>query len=141
MAISKKVFVRGDVFYAFVDRAHAQHPQAAAFFRYFAQEKYHVYSSYLDIEEAYRAIYIKISPSLARDFLKGMMLSSINILYPNESDTKSALKTLASNTTSSDLTFRESQDAVLANRNNIPQICTFEYLHPLFGLQPFYLPI
>lgn len=141
MTTSKKVFVTGSVFYSFVDRAHPKHSQAAAFFRYFAQEKYHIYTSYLDIEEAYRAIYIKISPSLGRDFLKGVMLSSINILYPNESDAKSALKTLASNTTSSDLTFRDAQDAVLANRSNIGQICTFDYMHPLFGLTAFYLPI
>lgn len=141
MATSKKVFVTGSVLYSFVDRAHNQHPQAAAFFRYFAQEKYQVYTSYLDLEEAYRAIYIKISPSLARDFFKGIMLSSLNILYPNESDTKSALKTLASNNTSSDLTFRDCQDAVLANRNNIAQICTFDFLHQLFGLSAFYLPI
>jgi predicted nucleic acid-binding protein len=141
MALSKKVFVTGSVLYAFVDRANARHPQATAYFRFFAQEKYHVYTSYLDIEEAYRAIYIKISPSLARDFLKGVMLSSLNILYPSESDTKSALKTLTSNTTSSDLTFRDAQDAVLASRNNILQICTFDYLHSLFGLTSFYLPI
>lgn len=141
MATSKKVFVTGSVLYSFIDRAHPKHSQAAAFFRYFAQEKYQVYTSYLDLEEAYRAVYIKISPSLARDFLKGAMLSSINILYPSESDTKSALKTLASNNTSSDLTFRDAQDAVLANRSAISQICTFDYLHALFGLAPFYLPI
>ena len=137
---SKKVFVSSSVLYAFVDRAHPQHPQAAAFFRYFAQEKYHVYTSFLEIEESYKQIYSKISPSLAKDFLRGILLSSINILYPSESDTKSALKTLI-NYRNTELDFKESQMAVLANRNAIPQICTFDYLHPLFGLGSFYLPI
>ena len=141
MAItSKKVFISWDVMYAFVDRANKQYPQAAAFFRYFAQEKYQVYTSYLNAIDTYRLIYEKISPSLARDFLRGLTLSSINILYPAENDTKVALKTLI-NYRNTELTFAQSQMAVLANRHSIPQVCTFEYLHPLFGLTAFYLPI
>ena len=138
--LSKKVFVTSSVMYAFVNRAASQHSQAAAYFRYFAQEKYQIFTSYLDIEYAYRQIYIKISPSLARDFLRGLILSSIYILYPTESDTKSALKALV-NYRNTELDFKASQMAVLANRNNIPNICSFDYLHPLFGLTTFYLPI
>lgn len=137
---SKKIFVSNDVLYAFVDRAHTKHPQAAAYFRYFAQEKYQVFTSYLHVLNTYREIYTKISPSLARDFLRALSLSSINILYPMESDMKAALKTLI-NYQSSELSFDQSQLAVLANRNTIPQVCTFEYVHPLFGLSAFYLPI
>lgn len=137
---SKKIFVSNDVLYAFVDRAHAKYPQAAAYFRYFAQEKYQVFTSYLHVLNTYREIYTKISPSLARDFLRALSLSSINILYPMESDMKAALKTLI-NYQSSELSFDQSQLAVLANRNAIPQVCTFEYVHPLFGLSAFYLPI
>ncbi len=137
---SKKIFVSSDILYAFVDRAHTQYPQAAAYFRYFAQEKYQVFTSYLHVLNTYREIYAKISPSLARDFLRALSLSSINVLYPLESDMKAALKTLI-NYRSSELTFDQSQMAVLANRNSIPQVCTFEYVHPLFGLSAFYLPI
>lgn len=137
--LSHKVFIESDVFYAFVNRADSKHPQAAAFFRYFAQEKYQVFTSYPAIEETYKEIYEKISPSLAKDFLRGLSLSSLNVLYPNESDLKAALKTLI-NFQNTELTFRDSQSAVLANRNYINQICTFEYLHPLFGITSFNLP-
>ena len=91
---SKKIFVSTDVLYAFVDRAHAKYPQAAAYFRYFAQEKYQVFTSYLHVLNTYKEIYSKISPSLARDFLRAFTLSSVNVLYPTESDMKAALKTL-----------------------------------------------
>lgn len=140
MAIqSKKVFIESDVFYAFVNRADSKFPQAAAFFRYFAQEKYQVFTSYPVIEEVYKEIYEKISPSLAKDFLRGLSLSSINILYPGESELKATLKTLI-NYQSTELTLRDSQTAVLANRNYVSQICTFSYLHPLFGITGFSLP-
>lgn len=141
MAISsKKVYVSSDAFTAFIDRAHPKHSQAAAFFRYFAQERYLVFTSILNLEETYRQIYEKISPSLAKDFLRGLALSNINILFPTESDFKAALKTLI-NFRTTELSFKDAQAAVLADRNGISQIATFSYLHPLFGITAFYLPI
>lgn len=137
---SKKVFVTSNVLFAFVDRANSHHTKAVAYFRYFAQEKYQVFTDYLNTEDSYRQIYTKISPTLARDFLRGVMLSSINITYPTSSDVAAALKTLI-NYRNNELTFKEAHTAVLSNRNSIPNICTFEYLHPLFGITPFYLPI
>ena len=137
---SKKVFVASDILYSFVDRGNVHYPESSAYFRYFAQEKYHVYTGYLNVSQTYEQIYTKISPSLAKDFLRGITLSSINILYPTEQEMKAALKALI-NYRNTDLTFFHSQVAVLCNRNSIPQVCTFEYLHPLFGLTTFYLPI
>jgi len=137
---SKKVFIETSVLYAFINRADSKHPQAAAYFRYFSQENYQVFTSYPVVDEVYEKIYEKISPSLAKDFIRGMSLSSINILYPTESDLKAILKILI-NFQNTDLTLRDSQSAVLANRNSISQICTFAYLHPLFGINTFNLPI
>lgn len=132
--------VSSDVLYAFVDRAHPKFPQATAYFRYFSEQKYQVYTTYSLVMEAYELIFEKISPSLARDFLRGITLSSINIIYPTESDAKIALKTLI-NYNSTELTFVQAQMSVVCNKQNISQVCTFEYLHPLFGLSSFYLPI
>ncbi|MBI2034451.1 MAG: PIN domain-containing protein [Candidatus Levybacteria bacterium] len=137
---SKKVFIESGVFFAFVDRANPRYNEAAAYFRYFAQEQYQVFTSYSVIEETYKQIYENISPSLAKDFLRGIMLSNINILYPTEADTKKALKTLI-NFRGTELTFKSAHSAVLANKNTINQICTFDYLHPLFGITIFYLPV
>lgn len=132
--------VTSEVLYAFVDRAHAKYPQATAYFRYFSEQKYQVYTTYSLVLEAYDLIFDKISPSLARDFLRGITLSSINIIYPTEGDTKTAIKTLV-NYKNSELTFVQAQMSVVCNKHSIPQVCTFEYLHPLFGLTSFYLPI
>jgi len=124
----------------FVNRADPRHREAAAYFRYFASENFQVFTSYTVIEETSTLIYDKISPSLAKDFLRGVSLSNLNILYPNESDLKAALKTLI-NYQNTELTFRDAQTSVLANRNNISQIATYEYLHPLYGLTAFNLPV
>lgn len=137
--ISRKIFIEEDVLYAFLNRGHEKHFQAIAYFRYFAQEKFQVFISYPVVEDVYQNIYQSISPSLAKDFLRGLSLSSINILYPNEPELKAALKALV-NYQNTELTLKESQTAVFANKNNIPQVCTFKYLHPLYGLTAFSLP-
>ncbi len=138
--LSKKVFIAPDGFGAFIDRAHPKHMQATAYFRYFAQEKYQLYTTIVDIDKTYSNIYNTISPSLARDFLRAMSLTTINIIYPETADLKGAIRTLEVSN-SVDLTFQKSLMAVVCNKRNIPQITTFEYLHALFGLQVFYLPM
>lgn len=138
--VSKKVYIASDMFVAFMDRAHPKHVQASAFFRYFAQEHYQLYATVLSVNETYTTVYNTISPSLARDFLRVMALSSINIVYPEPGDLKLAVRTLESSN-SVDLTFTKAMMAVTCNRKSVPQIATFEYLHSLFGLQVFYLPM
>ncbi len=138
--LSKKVFIAPSVFVAFVDRAHPKHDQTEAFFRYFAQEQYNLYTDYLNIQDAHKLIHTQISPALARDFLQTIFFSNINIIYPEESDIKTAFKILV-NYKSIDLTFEQALMSTLANKHNISQICTCDYLHPLFGLSVFYLPI
>lgn len=136
---SKKVYIAPSVFLAFLNRADPKHPQATAYFRYFAQEKYKLYTDFLNVYEVVRQIYFQISPSLSRDFLKTIFFSNINVIYPQESDIKASLKITVNH--SIDLTFEKALMATLANKNNISQICTFEYLQPLFGLIAFYLPM
>lgn len=138
--VSKKVYIASDEFIAFMDRAHPKHVQASAYFRYFAQENYQLYSTILSINETYTSVYNTISPSLARDFLRVLALSSVNIIYPEPADMKTAIRTLESSN-SVDLTFTKAIMATVCNRKSIPQIATFEYLHALFGLQLFYLPM
>jgi predicted nucleic acid-binding protein len=140
MSNSKKVFVAADVIFAFIDRAHPRHDEADAYFRFFAQEEYTIFTDNEAIIYAYMTVYENISPSLAKDFLRTVALSNFNILYPEESDTKAALKALI-NFQSTDLTYPKALMSVLADKRNIQNICTFDYLHPLFGLQLFYLPI
>lgn len=140
MITSKKVFIAEDTFVAFIDRQHPKHVQASAFFRYFAQEKYQLYSNIIAIDHAYNELYRNIAPSVAKDLLRALQISSFNLLYPEEADIQNSIKILI-NTQSGELTFAKALMAVLCNKRSIPQICTFEYLHALYGLQVFYLPI
>lgn len=140
MTTSKKVFIASDVISSFIDRAHTRHEEADAYFRYFTQEEYALFTDINSITQAYMDIYTNISPSLAKDFLRTLALSNFNILYPDESDNKASLKALI-NFQSTDLTYPKALMSVMAERRGIQNICTFEYLHPLFGLHLFYLPI
>lgn len=137
---SKKVLLAADVLVAFVDRSHPKHLHATAFFRYFAQEKFFLYTSPLVIVDCYTLISQRISPILARDFIKAISLSNITMMYPDESDVKLSYKTILS-AENSEVSFHETLLAAMASRRNISYICTFSYLHPLFRLSPFYLPI
>jgi predicted nucleic acid-binding protein len=140
MIQSKKVLIASDVLFSFIDRVSAKHEQAAAYFRYFSQEEYQVYLDITSILTVYNTIHDDISTSLAKDFMRTIGLTDINIIFPDESDLKGAIKVLA-NTQASDLTLQKALISVLADKRKIGQICTFEYLHPLFGISLFYLPI
>lgn len=138
--VSKKVYIAPDGFIAFIDRVNKKHVQASAFFRYFAQEQYQLYTNPVTINEAYMTIYNTISPSLARDFLRALDLSSINLIFPENADIKAAVKIIETGN-SVDLTFGKALMAVMCNKKSIPQIMTYEFLHALYGLQLFYLPV
>ena len=138
--VTKKVYIEASVFTAFIDRAHPKHETASAYIRYFGQEEYALFTDIHAIMSAYKQIYDNISPSLAKDFLRTLFLSNLNIIYPEEQEIKAALKTLITFQIT-DLTFDKALSAVLANKRNINQICTFDYLHSLFGQSLFYLPI
>lgn len=140
MSESKKVYLTHSVFSAFIDRAHPKHDQASAFFRFFGLEGYMLYTDIQSITHAYEEIYYDISPSLARDFFRTLMISDINILYPEENDSKAALKALIAYQ-STEMNFSDALVAVMANKREITHICTFDYLHALFGQTVFFLPI
>jgi len=138
--ISKKVYIAPDGLIAFIDRAHKKHIHASAFFRYFAQQKYQLYTNVVSINDTYMTLYNTISPSLARDFLRTLSFSSINILYPERAEIKTAIKIVETGN-AIDLTFAKALMAVLCNKKSIPQIMTYEFLPALYGLQLFYLPV
>lgn len=139
MTTNKKLFITSSVFMAFIDRTHPKHAQAAACFGYFAAQKYQLYTSYVNIVEAYRVIFDDISPFLARDFLRAITLSSINVLYPTEADMKIAIKALVASQ-SNELNFADAQTEAVAYRNSIMQIFSFDYMPLLFGLTSFVVP-
>jgi predicted nucleic acid-binding protein len=138
--VSKKVFVASDGLVAFIDRGHPKHMQVSACFRYFAQNSYQLFTTVVMLNEVYFELYMSISPSVARDFMRAVELSALNILYPEESDCKKSLRTVITSQ-SVDLTFSKALMAIICNKRSIPQILTFDYMPTLFGLQAFYLPV
>ncbi len=136
----KKVYLAPSALYAFIDRAHDKHQQASAYFRFFSEEEYQLYIDSINLNQAYDIIYKRMSPGLAKDFLRIISLSDINIINPEDNEVKATFKTI-SNYNSLDLTFSEALMDVVASKRNIMTICTFDYLHPLFGLNTFFLPI
>lgn len=137
---NKKLFIASSVFIAYIDRTHQKHAQATAYFEYFATRQYQLYTSFLSVVEAYRTIFNDISPFLARDFLRAITLSSINVLYPSEADIKIAIKALVASQ-SKDLNFLDAQAETMAYRNSVTQIFSFDYVPLLFGITSFVLPI
>lgn len=140
MTNSKKVYITKSAFFAFIDRASTQHEQANAYFRFLAEAKYTLFTDSFALAEVYDEVYKNISPSLGKDFLKTIFLGSVNVIYPEEKDIKAALKTLV-NYQSANLTFNQALEATLANKRGISQVFTFDYLHPLFGQNIFFLPL
>lgn len=140
MSLNKKVILAPDAIYAYIDRGSDKHQEAIAFFRYFSEQNYRVFVDTLSLNEVYNDIYKKMSQDLAKDFIRIVNFSDINIIYPDESEIKASIKTLI-NYRTLDLTFSQAVMAVAANRRSIAQVVTFSYLPPLFGLQTFYLPI
>lgn len=137
---SKRVYISPSVFYAFIDRAHIKHEQASAYFRYFAQNNYALFASIVDITEVYSDLCKRMSPSVGKDFLRSLFLSDINILYPEESEVKLALKTQL-NYGNEQLKYPEALRATVAQKRGIQSVATFEFLHSLFGIENFFLPI
>lgn len=140
MIASKRVYIAESAFFAYIDRANEKHEQASAFFRFFSEEQYMLFTDFFAINHVYQDIYKDISPSLGKDFLRTMFLSDINIIYPEEADIKAAMKVLIAYR-STELTFEDALIAAICNKRTIQQICTFKYLHALFGQQAFYLPM
>lgn len=138
--LSRKVYIASDSFVAFVDRGHEKHVATTAFFRYFGLEEFQVYTSFVSMNNAYMDLYKNVSIGISKDFLRAMYLSSINLIYPEAADVKSAIKIVAQSS-SAEMTFSKALTSVICNRRSIPQICTSEFLPPLFGLQAFYLPV
>ena len=140
MAQTKKVILSPDAIYAYIDRGSNKHQEAVAFFRYFSEQQYRVFIDSLSLNEVYSDIYKKMSQDLAKDFLRIISLSDMNVIYPDEGETKAAIKALI-NYRTLDLTFSQAVLSVVANRRSISQVVTVSYMPPLFGLQTFYLPI
>jgi len=139
MTSSKKVLVTSSVLFAFVDRNHPKHRQASAFLRYFAQDKFQVFVPLSEINLTYSQLKKHVSYGIAKDFLRTVFVGDLEILYSDEATAKTALK-LALTPGQGDVSFSQVLINVLADKNQIPQICTLDFLKTYFGISIFNLP-
>jgi len=136
---SKKVYLTESAFYTFIDRSDIKHQMAGAFFRYFAQDGYHLYTSPSTVMYTYEHIQTYMSQSIGRDFLQTLFTSAIDIVYVDEPMMKTAVK-LVITTKSANLTLDQALSNIVCDRLQIPYVCTFKYFPYLFGLREFTLP-
>jgi len=136
---SKKVYITGSVFFAFVDRNHPKHPVAEAYFRYFAQEGWHLYTAGFTLTKTYGQLQKFISHSIAKEFLRSIYLGNIEIVYPDEPATKAAAK-LILGSQSPELDLEQALINVISDRHQILFVCSLDYSQYFFGIQQFSLP-
>jgi predicted nucleic acid-binding protein len=80
-----------------------------------------------------------MSYSIAKDFLRAAFTGNIQILYPDEPTTRATLKLLLSDT-QYEISYEQALINVMADRQQISQICSFEYSRFYFGINLFTLP-
>lgn len=139
MTNSKKVLLTNSVLFAFVDRNHPKHRQAAAYLRYFGQNQFQVYVPLSEINTTYTNLKQHVSFGIAKDFLRTVFIGDLEILYSDEPSAKAALK-LALTPGQGDISFNQVLINVLADRHQIPQIASLDFLKTWFGISIFNLP-
>ncbi|HSD98763.1 MAG TPA: hypothetical protein VLB73_03640 [Patescibacteria group bacterium] len=133
-----KVFLAEDALLAFIDRAHAKHLHAGAFFRYFAQEHCFLFTNISIVSATYQKISEVINFAVAKDFIKALTFSNIAVLSPEIVEINTAMKVVVG---TSDMSFQESLMLTMAEKRGIHEVCTFSQLHQLFGIKTFFLPV
>lgn len=129
---SKKIFIDGSIFYAFVDRADPNHPQAVKVLEYLSLQRVYLYTSLQAIHDSYSAISNQLGTTIGSDFLNAISESSIEIIYPQKADLVGAIRLLKFNP-NKQITLKEVMSANLMQKKGITQILTFSYWHNLLG--------
>lgn len=129
---SRKIFVDASIFVSFIDRADDNHTRAIKSMETLARMRYQLYTSSLVVNDVFILVNREISPSVALDFLQGIIRSDIEIIFPQKADLVAVHRMLRSNK-ERQIPFKEVMNATLMQRKNINQILTFNYWHNLFG--------
>jgi predicted nucleic acid-binding protein len=136
---SKKVLLAPSAFFSFIDRNHPKHSTSRAYFRYFANEGYRLFTTANTVTITYNQLQKHMSYSIAKTFLRTIYLGDVDIIYPDEAMTKSALRLIFSNTGGA-IGFEQALINAVADRLQIPLIVSFEYSTNYFGVSAFTLP-
>lgn len=129
---SKKVFVDSSILLSFIDRSDTNHTKAVKALDAMAKNKCQLYTSPQIIQDVYALVSREIGISVALDFLKAILQSDMEILFPQKAELITSYKLIRTNR-DRQLTLREALTATLMQKRGINQILTFSYWHNLFG--------
>lgn len=133
---SKKIFIDSSALYAFIDRADPNHTQVVKIIESMSLSYAQIYTSVQAISDTYSAIDSQLGSSISLDFLKTVLESNIEIIYPQKADLATAYRVINANR-GKQITLREALNAALMQKKNIVQILTYRYWHNLLGSQTY----
>ena len=133
---ARKIFIDGSVFYAFTDRADANHPQSVKVMEQLSLQGVQLFTSIQSVQDVYSAINRQLGTTIGFDFLQAMIESDIEVLYPQRSDLVNTYKLMRLNA-NKQVSFKQALTANLMARRNIVKILTFTYWHNLLGTEPY----
>lgn len=134
MAIgSRKIFIDSSLFLAFIDRANLNYAKAVRIFELLAHQRYQVYTSSIVILQTFNAIERDLGSTLANDFLRAILESSIQVLYATDSNFLAAFRYLKVNpghrSSLSNIIIAD-----LMQKHSIGSILTFDFWPNLMGI-------
>jgi predicted nucleic acid-binding protein len=133
---SKKIFIDSSALYSFIDRADPNHSHAIKIIESLSLSYAQLYTSIQAISDTYSAVESQLGASISLDFLKTILESNIEIIYPQKADISTAYRLLNANR-GKQITFREALNASLMQKKGIIQILTFRFWHNLLGSQTY----
>lgn len=133
---SKKIFIDSSALYSFVDRADPNHTQAVKIMETLSLNYAQLYTSVQAISDTYSAIDSQLGASISLDFLKTILESNVEIIYPQKADLSTAYRLINANR-GKQITLREALNAALMQKKGILQILTFRFWHNLLGSQTY----
>ena len=134
MALSHKIFIDTSVFLAFIDRAGINHQKSVAMFEFLAQNRYQAYTSNLVIFQTFNRLGQDVGTALSYDFLKTILESSIEILYPARPEMVASFR-FFKNSPQRNIALTEIVNANLIEKHNIGSILTFHWWPNVLGIR------
>lgn len=134
MVLSRKAFVDTSVFLAFVDRANINHQKSVAMFEFLARNHNQVFTSNLVIFQVFNKLNQDVGISLSYEFLKTILQSNIDVLYPARSELVAAFR-FFKNSPQRNIALTEVVNASLIEKHNIGSILTFDWWPNILGIK------
>ena len=130
--VSKKIFIEGSFFIAFIDRGNLNYSKAVECLGFIAHNKYKVYTLSSVILQTVVSIERDLGITMANEFLRAILESNIEILYIGKSDFQAALRYLKVNPSQTSY-FSTIVKSIIMQKNYINTVLTFDLWPNIMG--------